>query len=70
MSDKPVLSEADFEQLVGVPWRPGESLRTRMTAAFQLGIERGKAEREKYQFICDRCGIRQNDKYPTGENPF
>lgn len=39
-------------------------------AVYQLGIERGKIEREKYNsFICNKCGLRQDSK-PSGESPF
>ncbi len=39
-------------------------------AAFALGVEQGKAERARYEFICDRCGIRQQSKEQPEGAPF
>lgn len=39
-------------------------------AAYQLGIERGMAERAKYEMICDRCHLRQDSKLGPAEVPF
>lgn len=33
------LNDQQYEQALTVPWKAGQSLRTRMNAAYQLGIE-------------------------------
>ena len=37
------LTDEEFDRCVTVAWRPGESFRTRMNAAYNLGIQRGRA---------------------------
>jgi len=38
------LSDADFKAALAVAWKAGASLSTRMDAAYNLGIQRGKEE--------------------------
>ena len=64
MTTDHVLSADDHEILADTGWKNSRELAN---YAYNLGVERGKAERR--EFICARCGIRQDSK-PSGESPF